>query len=220
MSRNDAELERQREAFAAVASDGRATGRCPETDRIWQAVAGELNASDTSQIVDHVAGCHACAQAWRIAREMAPPATSEAADSSDRDARRPGGSRSIRWIALAAALVATVVGIQLWMPERGVERSGGEREIQSLLTEEVPLARDRFVLRWRSDEEPTSYRVVVTTEDLEPVATGEDLEAASYTVPAERLAALPKGTRLLWRVEATWPEGGPTWSPTYVAILD
>jgi len=63
----DAQLDRMRQAFAGDTAPG---ADCPPADRIWEAVNGELEPVDAAAVVDHVAACGACAEAWRIAREL------------------------------------------------------------------------------------------------------------------------------------------------------
>jgi hypothetical protein len=63
----DAELDRMRQAFAGDTAPG---VDCPPSIRIWEAVNGQLDPADAAAVVDHVSSCGACAEAWRIAREL------------------------------------------------------------------------------------------------------------------------------------------------------
>ena len=74
MTENDTELDRYREAFATLAEDAGATEGCPDTETIYRAVSGELSAAEVAEIVDHLSECASCAQAWTVARQMAPAA--------------------------------------------------------------------------------------------------------------------------------------------------
>lgn len=67
MTTLDAELDRMRQAFAG---DTAAGVDCPPSLRIWEAVNGQLEPADAAAVVDHVSSCGACAEAWRIAREL------------------------------------------------------------------------------------------------------------------------------------------------------
>jgi hypothetical protein len=62
--------------------------------------------------------------------------------------------------------------------------------------------------------------VQVATDGLEPVADARGLSAPEYLVPPERLASLPAGTKLLWRVEAVAPGGARLVSGTFVSRLE
>ena len=67
MTTLDAELDRMRQAFAG---DTAAGVDCPPSIRIWEAVNSQLEPADAAAVVDHVSSCGACAEAWRIAREL------------------------------------------------------------------------------------------------------------------------------------------------------
>ena len=54
----------------AFAGDTAAGVDCPPSIRIWEAVNGQLEPADAAAVVDHVSSCGACAEAWRIAREV------------------------------------------------------------------------------------------------------------------------------------------------------
>ena len=68
MTTPDDGLDRLRRAFAEDAAESGTD--CPPSARIWEAVNGELDPDDAALVVDHVASCGACAEAWRIAREL------------------------------------------------------------------------------------------------------------------------------------------------------
>jgi len=71
MSEIDLELDRLRRAFASL--EGRAPGPgCPEPERLWSAARGELPAEVVRPLVRHLVECGACAEAWRLAREVEP----------------------------------------------------------------------------------------------------------------------------------------------------
>jgi len=107
----DAELDRMRQAFAG---DTAAGTDCPPAIRIWDAVNGQLKPSDAAAVVDHVSSCGACAEAWRIAREI------DVEEAGDRPvipfpARR---QTSVVWGLLAAA-ATLVLAIGAWPLLRG-----------------------------------------------------------------------------------------------------
>jgi hypothetical protein len=42
---------------------------------------------------------------------------------------------------------------------------------------------------------------------LTPVAQAANLKTTEYTVPERALSALRPGSKLVWRVQASWPDG-------------
>src|SRR5689334_24928550 len=106
MMMKDDELSRLRTAFTAPVPAAWSPESCPEPDRIWEAVRGELPPDEIREIVDHVAVCASCAEDWRIAAEF-----ERESQSQEREAVvRPFPVRRFQpWIAAAAAaLVLTV----------------------------------------------------------------------------------------------------------------
>ena len=55
--------------------------------------------------------------------------------------------------------------------------------------------------------------------DLAVLHRAEGLTEAGYTVPAEAVAGVEPGDRLLWGIEATEPDGSKTASRTFVVVL-
>ena len=51
------------------------------------------------------------------------------------------------------------------------------------------------------------------------LATARDQPKAEYRVPAAALAGLPPGARLLWQVDAVYPDGSRRTSPTFTATV-
>lgn len=208
-------------ALTDLAAGARPREDCPPPERIWEAIRGEGSVAGRRQLVDHTAGCAACAEAWRLAMEIAPR---QAAAAVREPARR---SPALTWwpVAVAAGLLA-VVGVafllgggSLFPPPQPVMRGAGE-EIRAL-TGDGPVARAGGVLlRWTAGPEGTLYDVVVTDPDLEVVATAEGLADPELRIPEERLSDLPAGSSLLWRVEAQLPEGSRRASPTFSTRLE
>lgn len=193
------------------------TGSCPEPDRIWQAVRGELAPEEVRDVVDHVALCASCAEDWRIAVEF----EKESARQEKRTAVRPFPARRFQpWMAAAAAaLVLTVGGVYVRqaMNPPPAEYRGEETEIRPLAGETRP--RQAFVLSWTPVEGAESYDLLVTTAELATVADPKGLTTAQYQVPARALANLPVGAQLHWRVTAVFPDGGRRQSPTFTTVL-
>lgn len=215
-----------RQAFAAGAG-APATEGCPDPDRIYAAVRGRLPADETRDLVDHVAVCPECAEAWRLAVAF----EEEAASGGESAAPGKRGSHPARpaWWATAAAVLVAVVAAGVWWStgpgagEAPVYRAGGEEEIRSLVLEDDPLPREDAVLRWTAvpegGSEETTYDILVSTEDLDPVAEASELQEPRYRIAPDTLEGVPSGADLLWRVEARLPGGRRVASPTFVVRI-
>jgi hypothetical protein len=214
-----------REAFQARTGGPPAGASCPEPGRIYDAARGALSPGETREVVEHLALCPECAEAWRLAAAFEEEAAAGAEAVSI-------GTRSpwyLRPVAAAAALVLAALAAGLWwtvvtVPEQApIYRAAGEAEIVSLLPEGEPLDRDAPFLRWQIAPEPapegTTYDLLVSTEALESVAEATELEEPRYELPEEALTDLPPGAQLLWRVEATTPDGRRIASPTFVTPI-
>ena len=105
---------------------------CPLTERIWDAVAGQLPTTERLAIVDHTIECAACAEAWRLAIELSGESTSGLRGT--RHARlhlfNAALSRSASKIPLelaAAAIVIVAMGVLFAMQSaRNADRLAGE----------------------------------------------------------------------------------------------
>ncbi|HVQ30119.1 MAG TPA: zf-HC2 domain-containing protein [Vicinamibacteria bacterium] len=216
------DVERLRAALRALAEDARPRADCPPSERLWQAVRAELPAEQRREIVDHIAGCPACAEAWRLAVEIDPDARPTAAAS-----QRPWLAaffEARHLVPLAASLlIATTAGVVLLRGPEGAHdpgyREAGSGAIRSLLSENEPVSRSAFRLRWSPGPMGTRYDVRVTTESLDPVASAQGLTEASFLVAEPLLASLPAGSRLLWQVQMRRPEGNRQDSPTFATLL-
>lgn len=227
------ELENLRRVFAAEGPA--AAGPCPPADRIFAAAHGELageeGAAELGEILDHVAACPECTEAWRLAveigRELASGAATVDAGSRGRviagNFRRgsgePGGLR--RWslpLGLIAAVLLVAIGLQLLPKAPPALRGDGE-----ILIEDAsgPLERERCVLRWRLvPKQPGAlFEVRVMSEGLELLAQRTALTASELELPAERLENIPAGGLLLWQVRASLPDGGQVESATFRSRL-
>ncbi len=213
------DVERLREGFAVLGEKAVPGDDCPQPERLWAAAHGELRRREIHELVDHTSSCAACAEAWRLARDLGE-------GSQEAAPERPARPRTAAWwrpgTLAAAALVLMVVGFQLsnLLRRAPVHRDAGEVGIRSLVPDDQALPRQRCLLRWSGGGEGARYTVHVTDETLEAVAGGRRLEIAEYLVPEQNLAGLEPGARLLWRVEAVQPAGGRLLSETFVAVLE
>jgi len=193
-------------------------------------VNGTLEGEELLEVEQHLRSCLTCRREVEELRELRRGVQQAAPEPPPGDlerlmeevgAERRGPPRSgIRfWGPLATGLIAATmvaaVGLSVWwgwspQKPRVAQRAGNETEVlRSRIDPEEALPQQAFVLSWEAEPpwRDARFSVTVTTEDLTPVAAAHGLEETSYEVPAEALAALPAGARLLWRVEAVRPDG-------------
>lgn len=240
MSTESDELRFWRQAFAAPGPPP-APEDCPPPERIWSALRGELAADEIRDVVDHTALCASCAEDWRLAAALlaeepaaAPvveshPITFPAAAPRRRYMR--GWQVRIASLAAAAAMVLIAVKIQQQGHDgrepavvRGVTEIEGVRPSLRLLVEDgAILRREDFKLRWSEAGEGASYRVWLGTEEgfgtSRPVARKGELKGTEHLIPPAALSHLRSGTKLLWWVEATLPDGTRLRSETSIVEL-
>ena len=214
-----AELDRLRDAWRSLSVDAVEREDCPESARLWEAVRGELDGGELRQVIEHTATCPACAEDWRLAREVGEGEVAQPTVGTSTPVLR-----SWRWgaLAAAAAVVAMVaVGVRWQEPAESVYRTGDtvveapRPTIESLLADEAVVTRDDCVLSW-SEIAGARYRLRATAEDLFTViAEVDDLAEPRYRVPESSLIDLPAGAELLWRVEARLADGEIVASETF-----
>ncbi|MCP3167483.1 hypothetical protein [Myxococcus qinghaiensis] len=232
---DEASVERLR---AAVRDEEPVAGGEPvDSDLVWRAVSGELSVEERRAVVARVADDAAWAAAWRLAKELssaaaqAEPGVTLAAggararrDSGDARERRRfrfAWSRPVWGAVATAALVLVVVGVSVREETEQHQMRGGDTgTLASLVPEAAPLKRDDCVLRWSGGPEGTRWSVRVSTEDLSLVHRADSLEQREYRVPAQVLAPVKPGTKLLWQVEARLPDGQVLRGATFVNRLE
>lgn len=225
MNEDDQELARLRAAFTAPAEAAPDPETCPAPETIWSAVRGELPPHEVREVVEHTALCASCAEDWRLAADL--NRQERKAAEADRPANVVYGRfRQWRPLAAAAALAAglmLVIGIQsddmMGPGQEPAYREGQRTELRSLLPEGQALPANAAVLRWSRLEGAVSYDVQVSTEDLRVVATEEGLTATEVRLPESALAGLQPGTKLLWQVQAVFPDGIRETSETFTTTL-
>jgi len=223
MSMDDQELASLRRAFAADSQQTPDPALCPPPEKIWDAVRGDLPADELREIVEHTAACAACAEDWRLACSLQDKEVAAAAAPVLRFAPRQRLLRN--WgLAAAAALALSVVGVQWYQkqqaPGTAEYRESRQASIRSQVPENQALPRDRCVLKWSAPAPPgVTYSLQVSTEDLRVVVSTEGLKTQEYQVPANALAGLPAGAKLLWKVDADLPDGSRVASATFVATV-
>jgi hypothetical protein len=211
--------ERMRDALAEVAE---VAGDCPSPERLVLSGRGELPPEEEQEVVLHIAGCTACAAAWRIAREVAGERSADVRPfvRTKRLAARP-------WIGLAAAAALVVVviggGILVFSPQESTAPVYREQEdgiLRSLVPEDRPLPREECVLRWAPAADGAIYDVLVTNERMQTLARGNGLDATEFQVPQEALADVERGARIYWQVSAHLPDGRRIESATFIVSLE
>jgi hypothetical protein len=223
MNQDAQQLERLRAAFAAP-GPAPAPQSCPSPETLWSAIQGELPPQQMREVVEHLALCPACAEDWRLAAELNRQQAATVATVPGKVLQ--GRFRQWRPLAAAAALAAGLliaVGLhhppgQLG-PQEPAYREARHAGIHSLLPAGQALLRQAAVLRWSPLAGATSYDVQVSTQDLQTVAAAKGQTAAEYRIPASALANLPRGTELLWQVDAIRPDGTRETSPTFTTPL-
>jgi len=223
-------LERLREAFAQP-EEPAYPDRCPSVSEIWEGAHGRLPPDRLRDVVEHLASCSACAEAWRLAVLMDQAAPGEeAADAAASQALAgypvPGHRRGHpRWrlyaamAAAAAAAFAVVLGTyelrRSEPPAAVVQRGGAAGEaaaIHWLTADEAILRRSDVRLHW-SGVPGATYDLEIDLEDesgaAKPVliAMRHGLAATEYTVPAPDLARVPAGAPLHATLTAHLPDG-------------
>jgi len=224
MRQNEEESVQLRRALRSMADGARPRPGCPEPERLWDAVAGQLPVEQVREVVDHTASCPSCAEAWRLAHQL-----SRGAHEERQGVERPVFAARVSWrwaVAAAATVVLGVMGVQLWRtgpvgdPPAGYRDPGGET-IRSLLLDGEALPRERFLLRWTADTGAVPrFDVRVATEDLQVIDLARGLEDPEYVVPEDALEQVSAGDRILWQVEAVMEDGSSAVSPTFVNRLE
>jgi hypothetical protein len=211
-----------RRAFGALGERARAAGDCPAPERIWDAAAGVAPQAEVHAIVEHTARCAACAEDWRLARGIEQAAGEEAGPREspgvrERERIRPRAALPIAASVILAAATAVYVARRAGEPSGSGYRTAPTDAIRSLLEQDRVLPRDRCQLRWSAAPEGSRYDVIVTTRKLDPVLESRDLAAPELGIPESVLDTGPGGGDLLWRVEATLPDGRRMVSATFSA---
>jgi hypothetical protein len=217
-------LARLRAAFAVT--DDVSGQECLPADTILTAVRGELHPHELRQALDHLASCASCSEDWRLAADIERQSSESATSASPRSAKviqgRFGGWRPLMAAAALAAGLLIAVGVYRTgglNPQPPTYREAGDAAVHSLLAEGQALPRQGAVLRWSAVLGAASYDVRISTDDLRPVQTAEGLAATEYRIPDASLASLPAGAKLLWQVEAVFPDGTSRSSATFTNPL-
>ena len=227
MNQDNQELARLRAAFAAPVAVAPDPESCPAPEAIWAAVRGELPPRELREVLEHTASCTACAEDWRLAAELdrQSAATADVVTAPGKVITgRFGQWRAFAGVAALAACLLIAIGLNRTGevgPKDPAYRDAPApgTVVRSLLPDGQALPRQGAVLRWTPVVGAASYDVRVSTEDLRVVQTAQGQTATEYRVPESALAGLAPGAKLLWQVEAVFPDGTRQSSPTYANPL-
>ena len=182
----------------------------PEAAELYEAASGNLARERRLEIIDHVAKCAECTQAWRIALEVG------ARDAKVSVTRRP-------WhFALAASVILAVgLGTYLILPDQGTPQYRDAVDpLAPVSAIGRTLPRDQFVLRWSAGPAGTTYVVRLSTADLATLLERTDIGVPELAVPGSVLKNVKAGDELLWQVEARLPDGRRVVSQTFVVRVE
>lgn len=173
-------------------------GECPPAERIAASARGELGRADERALLDHLAGCGACAAAWRAVRATGAGWV-------------PVRGRP-RWAAVAAMLVVALLGAGTWYvarrptalapPAHRAIEPGAPVPLSPVETLSAP-----WELRWSAGLEGTTYDVHVTTLDLDELHTAVRVTGTSYLLPEEAVTRIRARESVVWQVVAHLPDG-------------
>jgi hypothetical protein len=99
------EPERLAALFRSTGADAGVREDCPAAERIWAAVGRELPPGERAAIVDHLAVCPTCAEAWRLAMAL---------DQERVSAPAKGPAARPTWWLAAAAVLILATGVVVW----------------------------------------------------------------------------------------------------------
>ena len=210
MNPQQEEFEKLSRAWAAR-DQSTAHEQHPEAQELYEAASGNLERERRLQIIDHVAKCAECTQAWRIALE-----------AGAREARVPVTRRPWHFALAASVILAVGLVTYLVIPvdQRTPQYREGVDPLAPVSAIGVTLPRDRFVLRWSAGPPGTTYLVRLSTADLAPLLDQPDIAATELVIPSSVLANVKAGDQLFWQVEARLADGRRVASHTYVVRVE
>ena len=207
MTDQRSDQDRLRAAFAAPVEESASSADCLPDETIWNAVHDELGVAEMRRILDHTAGCAACAESWRMAHAV----------SSESGIRKTGASPAFprRAVFALSAVAATILLALLIAPTLNdwpgsipadEFRDASAVRLESRLDETEIFSRNALQLRWTGGPEGTLYTVEIVDENLAVLARSEPQEPTEYTVPPDALEGLAADATLYWRVDAVLPD--------------
>ena len=191
---------------------------CPSPDLIWACATALETSRQKRELLEHTATCPACAGVWRLATAIAEEVPEVQPDGAKVQPKKP--YRPFLWSAAVAAMFLVFL---LSMPLTN-QIPSYRLEPQSPIQSSTPAVLDRnhCLLQWTVTGEETMvhYKILVSTADLEPLISAEDLTETRFMVPASTIANIPKDGQILWRVTAISSDGRQLLSETFINQLN
>jgi len=208
-----------KDAIAALSPGGCDTAACPDSNRIWSAVRGELAPKEFGRIADHAAACAVCALAWQLAENGSTEIGRPLIKSNSRPWRA--------WYGVAAAMLVAAVALAIQFRESDQApvtsppeyRAPVEEAVRSELPEGAALPRNDCTLRW-SGPEGATFNIKVADENFQAVYRETGLTGSTFTIPPDALQGLPAGGVIVWQVEAVLPDGTRKLSRTFRMTIE
>jgi hypothetical protein len=211
----DPVLDRLRQAFAA---DGAIRTDCPDGDALWRLASGSAESALAARIADHLPRCPSCVVALRLAHEL-----------GESPRPRAGAATSMRRVAFTGIVVAVAASVLVWLGMRNVPPPHDEptiyrgptpgAEVLAPLDPDRAIAATDALLRWSPGPPGTRYDVYVSSENLDEIASAQELDVPEFRVPADALTA-SRGAVVLWSVEARLPDGTLIVSSTWTTRVE
>ena len=191
---------------------------CPSTSDLSRLAESDVDDETRRNLIDHISECSSCAIEFQIAEDL---------HELTQDNAAPIGTIQLsRWTWALTAAALLIIGFSLsFMRTLTPSTPSGERQatdasIRSLIDETDPLARDAFLLRWSASRDDLTYDVQLVNSDLETLYEAVRIEATELLVPRSALESVSSGERLLWQVDAVFPDRSRVASPTFFATLE
>jgi hypothetical protein len=204
---------------AAFLDSGTTAGPHPASEALFEGAAGRIGPSELQPLLDHVAACAQCSEAWRLAVELREELERSTGASA---AILPFRQRSaVLWALAAIVLCAIALGViapRLTQDPTPPPIFRGDETIVVATVDAAGLSKSNFTLRWQLQPPPPPgirYDLVVTTADLQILVDLKGLERNHFEVGADRLSDVAIGDEILWRVIAHLPDGRRASSPTF-----
>lgn len=199
---------------------------CPPSDKIYAAVAGELSGEETLAIVDHLADCPACAQAWQLASGLQQAEEEEKKEREDfAQAAIPSNVVTLkpRLVARAAPLAAAAVlllgvGITLVNVDRNPEvRYRGGPVVEGVGAAPTYSQNDSVLMfHWDMSFKPRSVTLNIYDVDLNLIHTVSHAEE-HFVVPLQNIDGLTES--IFWQIEAELDSGATMRSDTSSSVV-
>ncbi len=173
---------RLRKAFASTLPGDAPTKACPPAATLWEAANGELQPGELRSILEHVASCSTCTEAWRLASAISGEAAERPVDA--RSTRRVTAAR-VGWSAAAAAAAGFLAFTLIYegmAPGASLARQVANPEAAlHLITQPGDSAPSECRASWTPFEGAT-YDVTLLTAELEPLDESLDQRESSFLI--------------------------------------